>query len=350
VEAADAAAGPAGDPPSRPRPAVTVDAMRRQFGAATGLPGHLLDETQALPPAALREWFASRLLGQPEAVDAVCRALLKFQAGLHDPRRPLAVLLFAGPTGTGKTQLAKLLGDFLFPHRPPAERLVRLDMSEYAGHAAAARLLGEPFGEPSDLVKRLRRNPFGVVLFDEIEKASPEVFDNLMGVFDEGRFTDALGRVTWFRSCVLIMTSNLGTRSHGALGFGAPDDPAAARSDPAAIARHFRPEFFNRIDQVVHFQPLDRAAIEAIVRRELAALETREGLARRALTLVVADDLFRLVCDRGFDPLHGARPLQRRIEELVVTPLARWLVAHPAAAATTLFLAADGSVRLAAAR
>ncbi len=302
--------------------------MRRLFADTTGLPEALLNDDTPLEPSSLRAWFNERLIAQPQAVDAVCSTLVKFKAGLNDPKRPLAVLLFAGPTGTGKTQLARFLGDWLFPHRKAAERLVRLDMSEYAGHDASRRLLGEPFGEPSDLVKRLRQNPFTVLLLDEVEKAAPEVFDTLMNVFDEGRLTDALGRVTWFRSTVIIMTSNLGTRKGGSLGFSPGGMSESARSDIGAIRRFFRPEFFNRMDQVVTFEPLDRAAVETIARHEIAALAEREGLKQRGITLEVGDDLVREVCDRGFDPVYGARPLQRRLEELVTTPVARWLVEH----------------------
>lgn len=309
---------------------VALGDLRRLFAEGTGLPDTLMDETAVLDPETLRSWFSERLIAQPQAVDAVCRTLLKFKAGLNDPRRPLAVLLFTGPTGTGKTQLAKFLGDYLFPNRQPADRLVRLDMSEYAGHDAARRLLGDAFGEPSDLVKRLRQNPFTVLLLDEVEKAAPEVFDTLMNVFDEGRLTDALGRTTWFRSTVIIMTSNLGTRKGGALGFGLSSATDTARSDPGAITQFFRPEFFNRLDQVITFEPLGREAVESIARREISALSQREGLTQRGLRLEISEPLLQVVCARGFDPVYGARPLQRRLEELIVMPVSRWIVAHPA--------------------
>ncbi|QIF03217.1 AAA family ATPase [Roseimicrobium sp. ORNL1] len=308
---------------------VHLTEVRRGIATATGLPEALLDESSLLEPADLKRWFSERLISQPHAVDAVCRTILKFKAGLNDPARPLAVLLFTGPTGTGKTQLAKLLGDYLFPNRKAADRLVRLDMSEYSGYDAARRLLGDPFGEPSDLVKRMRQNPFGVLLFDEVEKASPEVFDTLMNVFEEGRLTDALGRTTWFRSTVIIMTSNLGTRKGGAPGFTPDAITEGARVDSAAVTKFFRPEFFNRLDQVVTFDPLHRDAVEQIARREVAALEEREGLRARNITLRISDAMLRLVSERGFDPVYGARPLQRRIEELITTPLAAWLVANP---------------------
>ncbi len=325
------------------RDAVQAADIRRRFAQATGLPEPLLDESHALTREELHQWFAERLVSQQKAVDAVCRVVLKFKAGLNDPGRPLAVLLFTGPTGTGKTQLARLLGDFLFPNRKPADRLLRLDMSEYSGHGAAQRLLGDAFGEPSDLVKRMRLNPFGVLLLDEVEKASPEIFDALMNVFEEGRLTDALGRVTWFRSTVIIMTSNLGARKSAPAGFAGHDTLNAAQADDSAVTAFFRPEFFNRLDQVVTFEPLNRAAVEAIARREMESLLDREGMRDRRLSLQVSDALLSVVCDRGFDPVYGARPLQRRMEELITTPIARWMVEHPATDACTLSLDWDAA-------
>lgn len=318
------------------RQAVSVSDVRAIFGEATGLPLTLLDDSPHEQGASLESWFSERLVSQPRAVDAVCRTLVKFKTGLNDPRRPLAVLFFTGPTGTGKTQLARLLGDWLFPNRKPADRLVRLDMSEYAGYDAARRLLGDPFGEPSDLVKRMRQNPFTVLLLDEVEKAAPDVFDTLMNVFDEGRLTDALGRTTWFRSTVIIMTSNLGASGSRVVGFSGEDAGAGHVVDTQAITQFFRPEFFNRLDQVVSFDALNRPAVEAIARREIAALEQREGLARRGLKLEVDDRLLQEISEQGFDPIYGARPLQRRLEELLVTPLSVWLVAEPDVKQTVL--------------
>jgi ATP-dependent Clp protease ATP-binding subunit ClpC len=262
-------------------------------------------------------------------VDQVCRVIAKFKAGLNDPGRPVAVMLFVGPTGVGKTQMVKLLGDTLFPGKPEKERLVRLDMSEYAGPDAAERLLGNVYGKASELVGRVRANPFSVILFDEVEKASPEVFDLLMNVFDEGRLCDALGRATAFNSAILVMTSNLGASRSGPLGFrGGEEDGEASprRTDTAAVRAFFRPEFFNRIDHVVEFLPLGRSTIEAITRLELEGLSLREGFSDRKLRLAFTEAVVRRVADAGFDPVYGARPLQRCVEEQVVLPLARLLV------------------------
>ena len=310
----------------------SLNDVRREFGAVTGLPETFLRDDEPLPMDTLVSTFGARLLGQEEAVLKVCRTIAKFKAGLNDPARPIAVMLLVGPTGVGKTQMVKLLGDFLFPGKPEKERLVRLDMSEYAGPDAAERLIGNVLGRPSELIRRVRANPFSVILFDEVEKASPEVFDLLMNVFEEGRLCDALGRVTAFNSSLIVMTSNLGSTSVGPLGFGGgagdPEAPAV-RTDARAIRAFFRPEFFNRIDHVVEFKPLGRSTIERITRLELDSLAKREGFLDRKISLEFGEEIVRRVASAGFDPVYGARPLQRAIEEQVVMPLARMLVEAP---------------------
>jgi ATP-dependent Clp protease ATP-binding subunit ClpC len=266
----------------------------------------------------------------------------RFRAGLNDPGRPLGVLLFSGPTGTGKTQLARLAGEYLFPGRPAKDRVLRLDMSEYSGPGATSRLLGDPFGEPSDLIKRIRRFPFAVVLLDEIEKASPEIMDALMNVFDEGRLTDAMGRVTWFRSSLIILTSNLGAAARPPVGFAASGGPRSSGAAPDAIRAFFRPEMLNRIDAVVPFHALNREEIARIARAEIEALHEREGLSARGLRLRVGSRLLERVIDAGFDPLLGARPLQRQIEENIVNPLSRLLARQPGLCGKLLEIEWDG--------
>ena len=177
--------------------------------------------------------------------------------------------------------------------------------------------------------QEIRRQPLSVLLLDEVEKASPEIFDALMGVFDEGRLTDALGRTTWFRSAIIIMTSNLGVSRAAALGFGAGAAASRPAVDLSAVHAFFRPEFFNRLDQLVVFNALGRAEVEQIARRELALLADRQGFRDRGIALAFTDALVLAMAELGFDPLLGARPLQRRIEEFVVTPLARMLAALP---------------------
>lgn len=308
---------------------VSANDVRDEFGMQTGLPDLFLREEIPLSFDDLVEKFSAKLLGQEDAVKQVCRTISKFKAGLNDPNRPVGVMLFAGPTGVGKTQLVKLLGDFLFSNKPEKDRLIRLDMSEYSGHDAAERLLGNVYGRPSELIQKVRANPFSVVLLDEIEKASADVFDVLMNVFEEGRLMDPLGRVTAFNSTILVMTSNLGTTSSASLGFSKDnknEEAPPVTVDPGVVRTFFRPEFFNRIDHVVFFKSLGKSTIRSITRLELDRVSKLEGIADRNIELEYSDALVNAVSDAGFDPVYGARPLQRAIEEQVVMPLARMLV------------------------
>ncbi|NNE91704.1 MAG: ATP-dependent Clp protease ATP-binding subunit [Verrucomicrobiales bacterium] len=315
--------------PHSKRPEITARTVEDGFSETTGLPDFLVRDSRALEYGAIVDQFQEKLIAQDPAVETVCRLVAKFSAGLNDPNRPIGVLLFCGPTGVGKTQLVRLLGDFLFPKRPEKERIIRLDMSEYAGYDAAQRLLGTAAGEPSDLIRKMRANSFSVLLLDEIEKASDEVFDVFLNVFEEGRLTDSLGRLTSFQSSLIVMTSNLGAGSSGNLGFSPGGETTVGEVDRSAVLNFFRPEFFNRIDQVVYFSPLNREAIELITRKELNEIADREGLAAKKLDLEIDDEVCRFLAERGFDPVYGARPLQRAIEETVTLPLARWLAQSP---------------------
>jgi ATP-dependent Clp protease ATP-binding subunit ClpC len=231
---------------------------------------------------------------------------------------------------------------YFFGHGEQGDRLVRLDMSEYAGPGAAERLLARPDGRPSELVERVRQQPFVVLLLDEIEKADVEVFDVLMGIFDEGRLTDRGGRLTIFKSAIRVMTSNLGASRQASFGYG---QRGGVPYEGEALA-FFRPEFFNRIDAVVTFQPLGEETIRAITRKELADVASREGLARLNVRVEWSDALVEHLARAGFDARYGARPLQRTLETLVVTPLARLLLQRPGLRDTTLRadLAATGEV------
>ena len=295
------------------------------FTQLTGLPEVLLKDELPLDPAAVMQDLRRSVIGQEEAVRKVAGLVTAFKAGMNDPNRPIGSLLFCGPTGVGKTQLAKTLSQFLFGHGDQANRLIRLDMSEYASPDAAERFLHDPDNRPSQWLRRIRRQPFAVALFDEIEKAAPAVFDVLLSALDEGRITDQYGRVTILRSAVLIMTSNLGARSMGTLGFGR--GLGMVYEDEAE--GFFRPEFLNRIDAVVTFEPLSQETASAIVAKELAEIAAREGLVKAGLRLSWTERLVQYMVEVGIDHRYGARPLQRTLEAKVVGPLARFLLERP---------------------
>jgi ATP-dependent Clp protease ATP-binding subunit ClpA len=312
-----------------------VDAVEF-FSHESGIPRVLLRDDLALDPQAVRAFLTARVLAQPEAVDRVTQVVSTVKAALQDPRKPVAVLVFAGPTGVGKTELAKALAEFVFSS---AERLLRIDLGEYLGADGLARLLGGD-GSAGLLPALVRRQPFCVLLLDEIEKAHPAVFDALLGVLGEGRLTDAEGRVTDFRNAIIVMTSNLGADTLRArAGFDADEtaSPEAVRRHYRAEAqRFFRPEFFNRIDDLIVFRPLGAEAVGAIVRREASRLADRDGFRRRDAALRVTDAALGLLADKGLDPRYGARPLKRTLERELVAPCATWLAGHRGAGALAM--------------
>jgi ATP-dependent Clp protease ATP-binding subunit ClpA len=302
----------------------------RVFARRTGLPLVLLSDDVQLNAAQVREHFESRVLGQPEATTAMQDLVATLKAGLTAPGKPLGSFFFVGPTGVGKTELAKALAEFLFGSR---DRVLRLDMGEFGSGDAVAKLIGSGWESDADgaLTRRIRQQPFSVVLLDEIEKADPSVFDALLGVLGEGRLTDASGRTANFDNAIVIMTSNLGaSRSRTAtLGFatGGGDEQARLEHHYREQAeKFFRPEFFNRIDRIVVFHPLDEAIVRQIARRELGKLFLREGIVRRKLLVEVDEAVVEELATRGMDPQYGARPLQRAIERAVIQPLARLIV------------------------
>jgi len=323
---------------------VTMSDVIAQFVEQTGLPELFLRDDLLLQMDDVRAGFAAEIIGQPEATAAAARLITTIKAGLTDPARPFGVLLFCGPTGVGKTALAKSIAGFCFGAGGQKDRLVRLDMSEYSGAGAAQRLLRAAHDQPASWIEKVRRQPFCVLLFDEIEKAAPEVFDVLLGVLDEGRLTDQFGRVTDFRSAIIVMTSNLGADAPAEVGF-AGESGSLYESE---VSKFFRPEFFNRLDAVITFRALSAADVEAIARKEIEELAQREGFVSAGIRISVSEPVVALLVREGYDHRYGARPLQRALERLAVKPLARWRVAHPNSrdAALELILKPDGQVEV----
>jgi ATP-dependent Clp protease ATP-binding subunit ClpB len=264
------------------------------------------------------------VIGQDEAVSAVANAVRRSRSGLADPNRPVGSFIFLGPTGVGKTELARALAEFLFDDE---QALIRLDMSEYQEKHTVARMLGAPPGyigydEGGQLTEAVRRRPYSVVLFDEIEKAHPDVFNVLLQILDDGRLTDGQGRTIDFRNTVLIMTSNLGGQLIQEMSSRPFDE---VRDAVMGVLRdHFRPEFLNRVDEVIVFKPLTQEQLGAIVDIQLVRL--RKRLEERKITLAVTADAKHLLIERGWDPIYGARPLKRAIQRLVQDPLAMLLL------------------------
>ena len=302
---------------------VTADDIAEVVSAWTGIPaGRMLtSETEKL--LAMEEHLGERLIGQREAVGAVSDAVRRSRAGIADPNRPTGSFLFLGPTGVGKTELAKSLAEFLFDDD---RAMVRIDMSEYAEKHAVSRLVGAPPGyvgydEGGQLTEAVRRRPYSVVLLDEVEKAHPEVFDILLQVLDDGRLTDGQGRTVDFRNVILILTSNLGSQF---LVDPTLDEAAKRESVMSVVRGAFKPEFLNRLDEIVQFDALSVAELTRIVDLQVDALQQR--LAARRLTLEVSEEATAWLAETGFDPAYGARPLRRLVQREIGDRLARALL------------------------
>jgi ATP-dependent Clp protease ATP-binding subunit ClpB len=286
----------------------------------TGIPVAKMLESERVRLTRLEAELGRRVVGQPEALAAVSNAVRRARAGLQDPNRPTGSFIFLGPTGVGKTETARALAEFLFDDE---KALVRLDMSEYMEKHAVARMLGAPPGyvgyeEGGQLTEAVRRRPYAVVLFDEIEKAHPDVFNVLLQILDEGRLTDSQGRTVDFRNTVLILTSNLGSQHILEMGTGNWEQVEAKVMD---LLRHtFKPEFLNRVDDVIIFRPLGSAELERIVDLQLKRVERL--MADRKLTLEITPAAKQLIVTEGADPVYGARPLKRAIQHLLQNPLA----------------------------
>jgi len=303
--------------------------VHESFTRETGLPRPLVDPAVPLNLADTHEWFASRVIGQPDAVTLVVDLLATIKAGLTRPNRPIASLLFIGPTGVGKTEMAKALAEFLFGSR---DRLSRFDMSEFADPVSVRRLVGGAFGGEGLLTARVREQPFSVLLLDEVEKADASFFDLLLQALGEARLTDAGGRLADFRNTVVILTSNLGSESfrRGSAGFGnaGPSGAEAQEHFSRAVEQFLRPEMFNRLDRIVSFAPLGAATVRRIADREWHKVMNRDGVRFRGLTLTAAPELLDRIAAVGFDPRYGARPLKRAMERELLAPMARQLNRH----------------------
>ncbi|MEY2715677.1 MAG: hypothetical protein RIT24_2020, partial [Planctomycetota bacterium] len=309
------------------------------LSAVTGLPAAVLDERDPLDLDALRTAFRARVVGQPEAVECLVERIAMLKAGLCDPRRPIGVFLFTGPTGTGKTEICRALAEYLFGN---ADRMLRLDMSEFQHPESIARLTGDgaEFGGAKALVHSIREQPFQVVLLDEIEKAHPLVFDLFLQVFDEGRMTDRRGSLADFRHAILIATSNVGVRNMegSGLGFG-----GSQPNMQQALEQVFRREFLNRIDRIVVFRPLGEETLRQVLHKELALVLQRRGLRRRPWAVEWDESALQFLLREGYSPTLGARPLRRAIERHVLAPLAAAIVGEDAPEGDQfLFVKSDG--------
>jgi ATP-dependent Clp protease ATP-binding subunit ClpB len=324
---------------------VDADDIAEVVARWTGIPVSRLMEGEIEKLVHMEERLHQRIIGQDEAVKAVSNAIRRARAGLADPNKPLGSFIFLGPTGVGKTELARALASFLFDDE---QAMVRIDMSEYMERHAVARLIGAPPGyvgyeEGGQLSEAVRRRPYSVVLFDEIEKAHPEVFNVLLQVLDDGRLTDGQGRTVDFRNAVIIMTSNLG--SSYLLGDGTDQDANRERVMEALRAA-FRPEFLNRIDEIVIFAPLSRSQIGEIV--EIQLDRVKERLAERGIQLQLTSEAREWLGSRGYDPTFGARPLKRVIQRELLDPLAMKLLDGEIrdGDAVTVEVGLDGNLRL----
>ena len=324
---ADASAAAGADGPRLLKEEVRPDDVAEIVAKWTGIPVTRLMESEREKLLHLADQLHKRVVGQDEAVQAVADAVLRARAGLSDPSRPTGSFIFLGPTGVGKTELCKTLAEALFDTE---DNMVRLDMSEYMEKHSVSRLIGAPPGyvgydEGGQLPEAVRRKPYSVVLFDEIEKAHPDVFNTLLQLLDDGRLTDSQGRTVDFRNCIVIMTSNIGS-PHLLDGIGEDGSLKEGARDAVMeeLRRHFRPEFLNRVDETVLFLPLRRDQVTRIVDLQMDRL--RKRLEERKITLDITDAAREFIAGEAYDPVYGARPLKRYVQQYVETPLARELV------------------------
>jgi ATP-dependent Clp protease ATP-binding subunit ClpB len=328
------------------REEVTEEEIAEVVARWTGIPVSRLMEGERAKLLRLDEVLHERVIGQDEAVQLVANAVIRARSGIKDPRRPIGSFIFLGPTGVGKTELSRALAQALFDSE---ENMVRLDMSEYQERHTVSRLMGAPPGyvgyeEGGQLTEAVRRRPYSVVLFDEVEKAHPDVFNALLQILDDGRLTDAQGRTVDFRNTIVIMTSNIGSLFllEGLGDDGTITEEARTRV-MGELRGHFRPEFLNRVDDIIMFKPLTLEEIEQIVDLQIASV--RERLADRRLDLELTEQARMLIAREGYDPVYGARPLRRFIQREVETRIGRALIAGDIRDGATISLdVADGEL------
>ena len=326
------------------RTSVTEEEIAEVVARWTGIPVSKLLEGEREKLLRMEDALHQRVISQDEAISAVANAIRRSRAGLSDPKRPIGSFLFLGPTGVGKTELCKALASFLFDSE---DNMVRIDMSEYGERHSVARLIGAPPGyvgyeEGGQLTEAVRRRPYSVILLDEVEKAHPEVFNVLLQVLDDGRLTDGQGRTVDFRNAVIAMTSNLGSSLIQDLAKGGYEEIKSAVME--VVRSHFRPEFINRIEEVVVFHPLSAAQIRRIAEIQTQSLLHR--LSERGISVSFTDEALAKIAETGFDPVYGARPLKRAIQSLVENPLARDVLDGKFGAGDTVTVSVeDGKIR-----
>ena len=326
------------------RDRVTEEEIARIVARWTGSPVAKLMEGEREKLLHLEDILHRRVIGQDEAVTKVSDAILRSRAGIRDPKRPIGSFLFLGPTGVGKTELAKALAEALFDDE---HNIVRIDMSEYMEKYSVSRLIGAPPGyvgyeEGGQLTEAVRRRPYSVVLFDEVEKAHPDVFNVLLQVLDDGRITDSQGRTVDFKNTIIILTSNLGSDLIlDGIGENGEISDEAREGVNQLLRRSFRPEFLNRLDEIVFYKPLTRENIRGIV--DLLAADLQKRMAQKQLTVTLTDAAKDYLIAKGYDPIYGARPLKRLLQTEVETLLARWIIAEDPAPDTHITVDYDGT-------
>ncbi len=322
---------------------VSEEEIARIISRWTGIPVAKLTESERNKTLHLDEELHKRVIGQDEGVTKVTEAIIRSKAGIKDPSKPIGSFLFLGPTGVGKTELAKALAASLFDDE---SNMVRLDMSEYMEKYSVSRLIGAPPGyvgydEGGQLTEAVRRKPYSVVLFDEVEKAHPDVFNVLLQVLDDGRITDSQGRTVDFKNTIIIMTSNLGS-AHLLEGIDENGDinPACEEAVMNELRGHFRPEFLNRLDEIIMFKPLTKDNIGNIINLLMNDLNKR--LADREITVELSDSARQFIVDHGYDPIYGARPLKRFLQKHVETLSAKLILADEVREGDTILIDTEG--------